>query len=248
MADGPVIGPINVIPSTIVVEQLCLIPFNFIWVDMEHGPQTAHDLGASIVRCLGRGITPIVRVPGIEDWAVKSVLDQGVRGIVFPFVNSVEDARFAISSCRYPPAGHRGYCPDVAAARWGTDGADYFARANDEICVILQIEHKDAVECVEDIAALPGWDVLFIGPMDLSGSLGKLGQLDDPEVSAAITRVRKAATSSGGRAGILAAKPEDMRRRVDEGFDFIVTQPDIRVVGDAFQSYWRDIHESMANG
>lgn len=246
MKQGPVLGPINLIPSTLIVEQLCAVPFDFIWTDMEHGPQTIHDLGAAVSICLGRGISPIVRVPCIEDWAVKWVLDQGVRGIVFPFVNSVAEARRAISASKYPPVGHRGYFPDVAAMRWGTDESAYFERANEEICVILQIEHDKAVQCVEEIAALEGWDVLFIGPMDLSSSYGKLGQVDDPQVARAIARVRKAAHEAGGFAGILAVEPEGIKRRIDEGFEFVALNPDIGIVNQAIADYWGDI-QSVIN-
>jgi len=241
MTRGPVVGPINLIPSAVVVEQLCVAPFDFVWMDMEHGPQTIHDLANAVAICLGRGITPIARVPAVEDWAVKWVLDQGVRGVVFPFVNTVEEARRAISACRYPPAGHRGYFPDLAATRWGTDEASYHARANDEIAVILQIEDDQAVRCVEEIAALEGWDVLFIGPMDLSSSYGKLGDLADPEVAGAIGRVLRAARDAGGHAGILATTPEEIARRLEEGFDFIVVNPDIAILSQAIAAYWAEV-------
>ncbi len=245
MARGPVVGPINLIPSPVVVEHLCAVPFDFVWTDMEHGPNTVHDLASAVGICLGRGITPLVRVPGVHDWAIKWVLDQGVRGIVFPFVNTVEEARQAISGCRYPPAGHRGYFPNIAANRWGTDPGDYFARANHEIAVILQIETDAAARCVEQIAALEGWDVLFVGPMDLSSSYGKLGELEDPEVASAIDRVRDAAHDAGRYAGILAVTADDIRRRLDEGFNFVVVNPDVCILSDAIGRYWDDIAEAL---
>lgn len=241
MADRPVLGPINLIPSAIVVEHLASVPFDFIWVDMEHGPNTLADLGAAVSICLGRGITPLVRVPEVADWAVKWVLDQGVRAIVYPFVNTAEEARRAISASRYPPAGHRGYFPNVAATRWGLSPAVYHARADGEITVILQIESAQAVEAVEEIAALPGWDVLFVGPMDLSSSLGKLGQTEDPEVSLAIRRVREAAHEAGRYAGILAVTPQEVEERIAEGFDFVVVNPDVSILAGAIEAYWSDL-------
>ncbi len=245
MQAHPVMGPVNLIPNPIVVEQLCRLPFDFIWTDMEHGPQTIHDLAAAVALCLGRGLTPLVRVPCAEDWAVKWVLDQGVGGIVFPFVNSPEEARHAVAACRYPPRGHRGYFPDVAAMRWGTDNAGYVQRANAEVCVILQIEHERAVQCVDEIAAVAGWDALFIGPMDLSSSYGKLGQTDDPQVANAITRVREAAHAAGGRVGILATDPADIRCRLDEGFDFILLNPDIAILRQALEGYWTAVRQAI---
>jgi len=241
MAKGPVLGTINLVPNPLIVEQLCAVPLDFVWMDMEHGPLTIHDLSSAVNVCLGSGICPLVRVPCVEDWPVKWVLDQGVRGVIFPFVNSVEEAQQAISSCRYPPVGHRGYFPDVAATRWGTDNDTYVKRANEEICVILQMEHDDAVQQVEQIAALDGWDMLFVGPMDLSSSYGKLGQLDDPTVSGAIDRILKAAHDAGGYAGILAVTPEDVKRRIDQGFDFVCLMPDIGIIAKAIRDYWGEV-------
>jgi len=103
MERGPVIGIINLIPSTIVLEQLCSVPFDFMWMDMEHGPSSVLDLGAAASICIGRGINPLVRVPCVADWAVKWVLEQGVRGVVFPFVNTGEEARYAVSACTRRP-------------------------------------------------------------------------------------------------------------------------------------------------
>jgi 2-keto-3-deoxy-L-rhamnonate aldolase RhmA len=241
MERGPVIGIINLIPSVIVVEQLCSAPFDFIWMDLEHGPSSVLDLGAATSICIGRGITPLVRVPCIADWAVKWVLEQGVRGVVFPFCNSAEEARFAVSACKYPPQGHRGYFPDVPAARWGVDAATYVERANDEIAVILQIEHRTAADRIEQIAATAGADLLFVGPMDLSGSYGKLTQVDDPEVSAAIDRTLAAGKAAGRRMGILAGTPDAIRRRLDQGFDFICVSPDISLLNQAVGKYWEQV-------
>lgn len=245
MQAGPVVGPINLMPSALMVEYLCAAGFDFVWVDMEHGPQTIEDLAGAVPVCLGRGVTPLVRVPGVLDWSCKWVLDQGVRGVIFPFVNSAEEARQAISACKYPPTGHRGYFPDVAATRWGEPTATYPDRADAEIAVILQIETRGAVEQIEQIAALDGWDVLFIGPMDLSASYGKLGRADDPEVAGAIDRVRKAAIDAGGQAGILAVSPEQVRRRVDEGFRFIALNPDMGILGQAINDYAEGVRSAL---
>jgi len=245
MTAGPVYGTINLVPNPLIVEQLCTLPLDFLWMDLEHGPQTIPDLGVAAGICLGRGITPLVRVPAAEDWAVKWTLDQGFRGIIYPFINTPEEAKKAISSAKYPPAGHRGYFPDVAATRWGLDVPGYFSQANSEICVMLQIEHRDAVERVEEIAALDGWDILFIGPMDLSISYGKRGELDDPEIAAAIDRVRRAAHDAGRFAGVLAVEPDGIRQRRDEGFDLIVLNPDIGIIGRAFHAYWEDIQKAL---
>jgi 2-keto-3-deoxy-L-rhamnonate aldolase RhmA len=246
MEDGPALGTINLIPSPLIVEQLCTLPLDFLWMDMEHGPQTVPDLGVAAGICMGRGINPLVRVPVAEDWAVKWTLDQGLGGIIYPFINTPEEAGRAISASKYPPAGHRGYFPDVAAARWGLQIGPYFEAANDEITVVLQIEHRDAVERVEEIAALDGWDILFVGPMDLSISYGKRGEVDDPEISAAIDRVLRAAHDAGRFAGILAVDPDAVRRRRDEGFDFLALNPDIGIIGRAFGTYWDEIDKALS--
>ncbi len=244
MNSRPVIGPINLVPSALMVEYYCTAGFDFVWVDMEHGPHTIDSLATAVPICIGRGVTPIVRVPGVLDWSVKWVLDQGARGVIFPFVNSVEDARQAISACKYPLTGHRGYFPNVAANRWGATLDEYPDRADAEICVILQIEADAAVQQIDGIVALDGWDVLFIGPMDLSASYGKLGQVDDPEVSGAIDRVREAALGAGRHAGILATTPDQVKRRVDEGFRFIAAAMNRKPSSQAFSDYAQGLREA----
>ncbi len=245
MKQRPMLGPINLMPDALLVEQICAAGFDYVWLDMEHGPHTMEDISNAMPVCLGRGVTPIVRVPGVHDWAVKWVLDQGARGIIFPLVNTVEEARQAISACKYPPEGHRGYFPNIAATRWGTGVDDYFARANDEVAVILQIETAEAVQRIEEIAALDGWDALFVGPSDLSISYGKIGQVDDAEVAAAISRCLDVARDAGRHAGILCVAPDDVKRRVDEGFDFIALKPDVMIVDEAICSYAREVREAV---
>ena len=111
--------------------------------------------------------------------------------------------------------------------------------------MILQIESDAAVQEIDGIAALDGWDVLFVGPMDLSASYGKLGQADDPEVADAIDRVREAAVDAGGQAGILAVSPEQVRRRVDQGFRFIALNPDMGILGQAINDYAEGVRAAL---
>jgi 4-hydroxy-2-oxoheptanedioate aldolase len=241
MKQGPVLGCINVIPNMLVVEEMCASPCDFVWIDNEHGPHTMSDVSAAIGICLGYGKNPIVRVPCAEDWAVKWVLDQGARGLMFPFINTGEQARWAISACRYPLQGHRGFCVDIAAMRWGVDAATYVRRANEEIAVILQIEHREAIGNLEDIVAQQGWDMLFVGPMDLSSSYGKLGQLDDPEVSSAIDLVVKRAHEADGFVGTIGLSTEDIRRRLDQGFDFVAMVSDTSLLQAALKERWEQL-------
>jgi 2-dehydro-3-deoxyglucarate aldolase/4-hydroxy-2-oxoheptanedioate aldolase len=238
-------GMINLAPSQVHTELLCSMGFDMLWIDMEHGSHSVAEAGQAMAAAFGRGVTPVVRVPEVADWAVKWVLDQGARGIVFPFVNDAEMAKRAISACRYPLEGHRGYCPDVAALRWKMDPATYVQRANQDLTIMLQIEHEDALAQLDDIGELPGWHVLFVGPMDLSSSYGKLGQVDDPQVAGAINRVREAAHAAGRFAGILATTPEMVRRRTDEGFDFILLAPDLAFFRQALQEYRDAIFEAL---
>lgn len=245
MTRRPVMGMINLSPSPIHTELLCALGFDLLWLDLEHGCHSVAEAGAAMATAFGRGVTPVVRVPEVADWAVKWVLDQGARGIVFPFVSDAATARQAISSCRYPLAGHRGYCPDQAALRWGLPVPEYVERANEEITICLQIEHENALPHLEAIGELEGWHVLFVGPMDLSSSYGKLGQVDDPQVAGAIVQVHEAAHAAGRRAGILATTPDMVRRRVDEGFDFILLAPDLTFFRQALEDYRDALHDAL---
>lgn len=161
---------------------------DYIWVDTEHTAIDYATLQHHLIAARAAGCPALVRVPWNEGYLAKRVLEMGPEGIVFPMIRSPEEGRRAIAACRYPPEGDRSFGP-IRAAGYGAVGPRDFAEKEAPPCCFLQIEHKDAVACLEAILDLPGLDGLILGPCDLSASLGILGQMEDGGLNRAIDTV-----------------------------------------------------------
>ncbi len=225
-AGKPALGAVVSLPCAPAAQVLAQAGFDWLWIDMEHGPinlETAHGM---IQATQGTETVPVVRVPWNLHWLAKPVLDAGAMGIVFPFITAKQGAIDAVQSVRYPPEGIRGFSPAFAALRWGLSVPEYVKAANREIMAILLIEHIDAVSRIDEILSVPGVDLAFIGPYDLSGSMGMLGQITHPKEEEAIQKVLAAAKRAKVPAGILAVTPEDVNRRLQQGFRFIMVGGD----------------------
>jgi len=175
-------------------------------------------------------MVPIVRVPWNEHYFIKRALDIGAKGIIVPMVNTREEAIAAVQACLYPPKGIRGFGPTKAAFYWGIDTKEYIKVANDEILVIVQVEHKTAVESLDKILTVDGIDLAMVGPMDLSGSMGVLGDPAHPEVMTAIDEVAEAGKRHQVPLGILSLTAEDCKRRIAQGFRFFLVGADIGII------------------
>ncbi|OGV58384.1 MAG: hypothetical protein A2X49_10480 [Lentisphaerae bacterium GWF2_52_8] len=163
--------------------------YDFTWIDMEHAPLNIETVHAHIMALRGTNAAPFVRVTWNEHGVIKPVLDLAPAAVIIPMVNSAEAAEAAVSACRYPPKGTRG-CGVRRAVRYGvTPFGDYLKASESEPLVIVQIEHIDAVRNLDAILKVPGIDSICIGPCDLSGSMGKLNQLDDPELNRVIDEI-----------------------------------------------------------
>jgi 2-keto-3-deoxy-L-rhamnonate aldolase RhmA len=192
--------------------------FDFLWIEMEHSPITLETARNMILATRGLKAMPFTRVPVNELWMAKRVLDAGSIGVVFPFTSTPELARQAVAACKYPPVGLRGAGPGLASFRWqGPENYSDFADRN--AMVIIIIEQKRAVDQIEEIAAVPGIDVLFIGTNDLSFSYGKRGR-QDPEVQEAIRKVVAAAKKNNVPVGRPASSPEQIQQFIKDGFTF----------------------------
>ncbi len=145
--------------------------FHFLWVEMEHSPITLETLRGIVLATRGLPAMVFARVPVVELWTAKRVLDQGVSGVIFPFASTPELAKLAVHACRYPPAGRRGSGAGLATVSWPEAG-NYTDSADTNVMVVAVIEEASAVERIDEIAATPGLDVLFIGTSDLSFSFG----------------------------------------------------------------------------
>lgn len=170
--------------------------YDWIFIDMEHSPFGLESLQAVLMAFSGRPPVPIVRVPWNDRVRIKQVLELGAEGILVPMVCSPAEARAAMAACKYPPEGNRGFGPRRASDYYRKT-EEYIRTANEGILVVVQIEHEDGVREVKAILDVPGIDVVCLGPMDLSGSMGLLGQLEHPRVVEAIERVLAAAQERG---------------------------------------------------
>ena len=235
-AGKPAVGTMVQIPSAPVVEVLAQAGFDWLVSDAEHGPIDIESVHAMVRATAGTAVTPTVRIPSNLDWLTKRVLDVGALGVMVPGVNSGQEAQAAVRAVRYPPQGTRGFGPTFAGLRWNLSGADYARQANGEVMAILQIEHADAVARIDEILAVPGVDVALIGPYDLSGSMGLLGQVTHPDVQAAIGRVLKAAQKANVAAGIFGTSPEDINRYIAQGFRAILLGLDVGFLAAGAQS------------
>lgn len=233
LAGELLVGTVVSLPAPEVAELLAALGFDWLFIDTEHGPLGIRDAQA-LLQAAGPDCPCLVRVPTGEEAWIKKALDIGAAGVIVPQVNSAEQAQRVVSLCKYPPAGVRG----VGLARaqgYGTRFQEYVASANEQLVVVIQAETAQAVEKIESIAKVPGIDAVLIGPYDLSSSLGKPGALDDPDVVAAMARVRDACQQAGVRLGAFAADVPAARAFIDQGFTLIATGADITFLSEAAQ-------------
>ncbi len=214
-------------PAT--AEAMGYVGFDFLVVDMEHVPIEVADL-AHILRAIG--CTPaqaLVRLAWNDQVLVKRVMDAGAQSLMFPFIQTVEEARAAVSFTRYPPDGVRGVAAVHRGSRFG-QAANYLKRANDEVVVILQLETPEAIARLPEIAAVPGVDALFVGPGDLSAAMGHIGNIAHPDVQTLIARAAQAAHAAGKPVGIVGPNPDMVRRFLAYGYDFAAVASDIAMM------------------
>ena len=194
--------------------------FDFLWVEMEHSPITLETLRAIVLATRGLPAPVFARVPVIELWTAKRVLDQGVSGVIFPFTSNPELAQRAAQACKYPPLGLRGCGPGLAESSWPEPDC-YHDSADRNVVVMTVIEEARAVEQIDQIAATPGIDVLFIGTSDLSFSLGLRGRQNEPVLNDAIASIADAAKRHGKFLGRPARTPDEVRQFHAGGFQVL---------------------------
>ncbi|HEY1999484.1 HpcH/HpaI aldolase family protein [Paraburkholderia sp.] len=228
----PLFGLWLALGSDSATEALAHAGFDWLLIDMEHAPIDSADV-ASQLRAIAAAhlpSEPVVRVPASEGWLVKRVLDAGARTLMFPSIESAEEAAHAVRLTQYPTAdaldGLRGVAGAVRAGSYGMR-RDYVQTANAQIATIVQIESARAVQEVAKIAATPGVDCLFIGPADLAASLGHLGDSKHPEVQDAMNHIVDVAQKAGIATGIFAMDAASARQARDAGFRFIALAADV---------------------
>jgi 2-keto-3-deoxy-L-rhamnonate aldolase RhmA len=216
------IGCWSDLASPLAVELLGRAGFDWIVVDLEHGSATEADLLGLLYAAAAASTTALVRPPSAERLRIGRALDLGAAGVVIPQLQSADQVREAVSYLRYPPAGQRGVALRTRGADLGRIGHGDIARVmNERIVGIVQIESVGALRAADEIAAIDGADVLFVGPADLSHALGVPGRFDDPRYREAIASVVAAANRHGKAAGVLLYDPATLADHLELGFRFI---------------------------
>ena len=226
-AREPVVGGWVSIGHPAVAEATAMVGFDFALIDLEHTSTTLETVQHMVyaIEATDGPTEPVVRVPVNDPVPVKQVLDTGVSSVMVPFVETADEARDAVAATRYPPDGVRGVAGSRAAG-FGARFEEYVAAANDRTCTVVQIETERAVENAADIAAVEGVDALFVGPSDLSRSLGTFGDLDSEVFTAAVDHVLSAARDADVPVGTLAIGDENVRRQASHGFDWMIVGKD----------------------
>lgn len=170
---------------------------DFVWVDLEHNPASLETMLAHLIATRAAGVATVVRVPSGEVAWIKRVLDSGAEGIILPRAYSAQDVRDFVSACRYPPLGTRGFGPRRPSNYGRIDGEEYLKQANRDLFVVAQIETVESFRELDEIVQIEGLDSLVVGPYDLSGSMGMLGQVKHPEVLEAIRTIASKARAAG---------------------------------------------------
>ncbi|GHC20911.1 HpcH/HpaI aldolase family protein [Aidingimonas halophila] len=214
-------------------EVLATTDFDWLLIDGEHAPNTVPSVLAQLQAVAPYTPAPVVRLVDHDPALIKQVLDIGAQSLMIPMVNTAADAESLVRAMQYPPRGSRGIGGGLTrATRWGNVD-DYLSRAHEELCLIVQVESRQALDNLSAIAAVDGVDALFIGPYDLSAGLGHPGNPGHPEVQAAIDDAIRTIQMIGKRVGVLATDPDDARRYHGMGCDFIAAGIDILLLKQA---------------
>ena len=212
--------------SNISTEIAARAGFDWVLIDLEHGSGSEADLVGQLQAIDTTPTVSIVRIAWNETPRFKRTLDMGPGGVMIPYVNTAEEARQAASSMRYPPVGVRGAARFHRANGYGQEFESYITNANDQLLTVVQIETVEGVNNADEIAAVEGVDVLFVGPLDLSVSLGITGQFQHPDFRASIARVIDACRRHGKSPGTLLASADLIPAAVADGYRFLAAGSD----------------------
>ncbi len=230
----PIIGTLLTVASTEVAEALALLGFDWIFIDLEHGSLSIDDAQRAIQAVANRSFT-LVRVPDGTPENIKRVLDTGCSGIIVPQVSSESYARKIVALAKYPPQGERSIGLGRAQG-YGLRFTEYLTSANAQTAMIIQIEHRDAIANVDQIAAVPGIDALFVGPYDLSNSMGLVGQVGHADVAASVDKVRAACGRTSLAMGIYCSNADQARNEIEAGARMVAVGTDILHMANSARS------------
>lgn len=218
--------------SPVLAEHISLLGFDWMLIDTEHSPLDVAMVQPLLQAAAGGVTPPVVRPAWNDKVLIKRMLDMGALTLLIPFVETADEAEAAVAATRYPPKGIRGVAGATRASRYG-QASDYFAVADQEICVLVQIETAAALARIDEIASVPGVDGVFIGPSDLAASMGLLGKPGAPEVQEALKSAVERLKAIGKPAGILATTIPDASRYLGWGYSFVAGGTDLGLLAGA---------------
>lgn len=225
--------------SPYTAEMCASCGFDWLLIDGEHSPNDLSAILAQLQAVAASRSHAVVRPVVGEVWLIKQLLDLGATNLLVPMVDTAEHARELVRAVRYPPQGVRGVGSRLArVSQFGAE-PDYLVKANERICLLVQIETEEGLHNLDDIAAVDGVDGVFIGPSDLSASMGYLGQPGHPVVQTAIADAAKRLAVAGKASGILSLNDEQSQRYIDMGFCFVAVGGDIALLTDAARALAR---------
>ena len=218
--------------SNIAAELVSYSGFDWLLLDTEHSPNEVPDILAQLQASARGTAHQVVRPAWNDPVLIKRYLDIGAQTLLLPYVQTADEARAAVEATRYPPQGIRGVTGSGRASRFGRV-TDYLKKANDEVCVLVQVETREALAEIDRIAAVPGVDGVFIGPSDLSASFGQIGNPAHPAVQQAIEDAGKRIRAAGKGAGILTGNEDEARRYIGWGYNFVAVGTDLVMLARA---------------
>ena len=215
----PLLGTVITLSSTSTAEILSKVGFQWLWIDLEHAPLSL-EKAQEIMQGVSTRCACLVRSPSNDEVWIKKILDTGCDGIILPQIKTAQEAKDIVKACKYPPDGSRSVGIS-RAQNYGMNLQEFFPTANKNIIIVLQIEHIDAVNNIEQIIDVPGFDAVLIGPFDLSGSMGIIGQVQHPKVQAAVKTVKAACIKKGMPVGIFVGNANDAIAAKKNNFSLI---------------------------
>jgi 4-hydroxy-2-oxoheptanedioate aldolase len=230
--------------SSLTAEIVGLAGFDWVLIDLEHGAGSEKDILFQLQALESTPTATIVRVESADHARISRALDMGADGVMCPKIKTVEDAKAVIKGMYYPPFGNRGVAKMVRATGFGINFDQYYAESKENILGVIQIETVESLNHLDEIAALDGVDVLFIGPADLSMELGIFGQFNNPIFLEAVTNIVAAADKAGKATGILFFNPDDYKKYHDMGIRFIACGADATFVADGARAMAKKLRDA----
>lgn len=230
--------------SPIAAEIVANAGYDAVILDHEHGPGDFLNAISLLQAAAQAGPTPMMRVPWNDPVYIKRALEIGVMGLVVPYVQNADEARAAVDACRYPTQGMRGVAPHAGRCTvWGARLKEYLASWPRNLLLACQIETAEAVDNIEEIAAVDGVDMLFLGPSDVSASIGHMLELEHPDVIALIEKAERKMRKTNKLMGTVIRPGKSLNWTYERGYDLVIAASDYRLLGNAAQAQVRGFHE-----